>query len=180
MVGGALGSRYFGRGHAAQGLVGTALLVVLCVAFAVMGLYMAAWAFKAHVILRDDDIELKGTLRTARLSRAEIAGWRTLQQRNGPPDFVLVPRSGQAKKMRLSQTFDFDEGFSDWIEQFPNLDQRDQETSLKGILENAEFGGSTEQRSEKLRAARKISTGSTIVTIGIAAWAWLILFLTGL
>jgi hypothetical protein len=173
VVGGFLGTWYFGAGHSAQGPAGTTLLVFLSIAFGLMGLYTAVWSFRARVVFREDGIECRGACRTGRLSRDEIAGWRTLQQKNGPPDFVLLPRSNHVKKMRLSQMLNFDLDFLNWLEQFPNLDQRDQESSLRGILANPEFGGSTEQRSEKLKAARKIATGSMLATIGIAAWGWI-------
>jgi hypothetical protein len=170
---GTLGCWYFGTGHEMRDRESAVFLVVICLGFAAIGLYVALWVFRARLSLRDEQVEFQGVWLRRTLRWDQVAGYRTLPQRNAPPVLMLFTREGHGRNLKISMMFDLDAGFYDWLRHFPDLDARDTSDSEQAILSDLELGTSVEERTAILRGAKRVQRFATIATFVLAAWGWL-------
>jgi hypothetical protein len=171
VVAGILGCWYFGTGHEFRNWQSAALLVTMCAGFPMLGLYVALWVFRGALVLSDAKIELRGIYLRRALQTDQVAGYRTLPQRNGPPVLVLVPRQG--RNLKISMMFQLDANFHDWLRRLPDLDEKDAADSEEAILSDQELGATTDERRNALASSKRIQRFATIATFGLCAWAWL-------
>jgi hypothetical protein len=167
----AVGIWYFGTGHGVRGILGTAILVCLCIAFLLLSAYLAAWTSVASVTVWPSRIESRDLFRTHMLSRQDILGRRILQQRNGPPYLVLVPRNSSLKQMRIAQLYDFDATFQDWKASLPDLDEEEVHAGEQEILNNEEIGATPDDRMEALSRGKRLCRFLNVATVAVGAWA---------
>ena len=172
IVCGSIGLWYFGSGHETHSSA-TAIMLFLCAAFLLMGLYLVLYTIRAHITLRQDEIELTELYSTASLRRDQILGYRSQPGSHGPPTIILIPREGAGKKLTIASMFGFDQAFRDWIATLPNLDTRDAEEAQKDIESNPELGLTPAERDTKIAEARTICRVLNILTFPICLWAWL-------
>jgi hypothetical protein len=169
---GGLGTWYFGTGHEEHG-TGQLILSAFCLAFLAMGIYLVAFVTRTRLTLRQGEIELAGIASARSLRRDEILGFRTYAPRNGPPILVLVPRSDDARKLKIPQMFRTDQAFRDWLGGLPDLDARDADAVEKQIESRTELGATPEERSRTVEQAKWICRLLTIATIAVSIWGFL-------
>ncbi len=168
-VGGAAGFIY-SAGARFRGLAGRSVLTCLCFAFTALGSYVILWLRQSKTVLYADRIDFQGVFSTKTLARDELLGWRVLP--SSPPSLVLQRKGGGSFKTALA--FPVDEGFSDWFDSIPSLDDKEKnesEASIQAEIQNDElFGATPSEKGESLRKARK--TAKILSNISIASVVW--------
>jgi hypothetical protein len=157
------------RGARVPAFVPLLLLVPLAI-----GLYALLTAFRSRLVLSADAIEVCGAFTTRRLMRAEIAGRRRIQLKNGTAT-VLVPRVEGQKILRFDDgQFARDPLLDTWLGSLPDLDARDRDASEAQIEANPEFGPTPEARRAWLEEAGRLATVFNVAAIAAALWALLL------
>ena len=166
-----LGIWYFGTGHESQSAQGALIMVVVCLAFFILGAYLVVAMLKSKIILTADSIEVHEPFVTRHLLRSQIAGWRLL-----PTQYVstleLTPRDPHAKKLKFALTVKPDTAFGSWLSTLSNLDAQDLADSVADLETNQELGFTEEQRSMSLAAAGRYAKYFTWITYAAAVWGW--------
>jgi hypothetical protein len=166
-----LGLWYFGTGHESLNKHGTLIMVVVCLAFFLLGAYLVVAMLQCKIILTAEATEVYEPFLTKRLLRSQIAGWRILSTQ-----YVSVleftPRDPHAKRLKVAMTFTPDAAFGSWLSTLPNLDAQDREESLAELDTNQELGLTHEQRAERLATAANYAKYLTWVTWAASAWGW--------
>jgi hypothetical protein len=140
-----------------------ALMVML---FAGLGVYMLAQLTRARLVIDGTRIEVRGAFTTKSADRSEIEGIRTVSTRNGSyTQLVLKPGMGT---INVPRSFDTDEAYRLWFRAIPDLDQINRRQILDEIEQNAELGGTPEERLAALATAKTWGVFLTIVA-GVAA-----------
>src|SRR5215470_13400145 len=117
----AVGIWYFGTGHEINNTRTAVMLIGICLAFVLLSGFLIVWLFLGRVTIWPDRIEYHEVFRTLRLARADILGRRRLPGGHGPPVLALIPRNSLLKKIKISQLFNFDAEFHEWINTLPDL-----------------------------------------------------------
>jgi len=144
----------------------------ICGAFALMGVYLIAAAFRTCVTLASDAIEVREMFSTKRMSRDEIAGRRLLPQQYGPPLIRLVPRYTGGKSLTLIPYLKTDAAFEAWFANIPDIDAEEAQASLESMLDDAGLKGSPQEKLAELERARRLAGGIRNATLAVCAWVW--------
>jgi hypothetical protein len=104
-----------------------------------MGIYLCLGAFQYRVLLDQDSVTVKGVFRAPSLRRDEVKGRRTFRNRNGEYT-VLEPKELDGKILTISNFFDLDQAWFDWVGSLPDLDAEDLDALLKEIAESKARG----------------------------------------
>lgn len=165
------GLGYFGTGHESVNPQGVLIMVIICLAFFLLGAYLVVAILKSKIILTADAIELHEPFATKHLLRSHIAGWRVI-----PTQYIstleFTPRDPHSKKLKFALTIKRDAAFDSWLSTLPNLDAQELEKSRAELDANQELGLTHEQRTERLAAAANYAKYLTWLTWAAAAWAW--------
>lgn len=166
-----LGLWYFGTGHESQTRQSALIMVVVCLAFFLLGAYLVVAMLKSKLILTADVIELHEPFVTKSLLRSQIAGWRVI-----PTQYVstleFTPRDPHAKTLKFAFTIKPDDAFNSWMSALPNLDAQELEQSRAELETNLDLGLTEEQRAENLAAASKYAKYLTGLSYVAAVWGW--------
>lgn len=131
-----------------------------------LGVYMLAQLTRARLVIDGSRIEVRGAFTTKSADRSEIEGFRTISTRNGSYT-QLVLKQGMGT-IRVPKSFDTDEAYRLWFRQIPDLDQINRRQILDEIEQNAELGGTPEERLGALATAKTWALFLSIVA-GVAA-----------
>jgi hypothetical protein len=146
---------------------GSEVLLVLCVGFGLLGLYLLAAAFFYGVFLQADSIEVFEIYRRRKLARGEIEGRSHFANARGPSGWVLIPKPGFGGKIKLSMYLETDKDFLAWIRSLPDLDlgkkraAEQEKTEAIAVLRERGFSQLTIQR------LRRASSGLNWVVYGL-------------
>jgi hypothetical protein len=136
-----------------------------------MGLYVLLGSLRSRVVLTADAIEVYGAFSTRRLMRAEIAGRRTVQVKNGSVT-ELIPSAPGQKSVRFNVAqFGGDSVLDAWLTSLPDLDARDRAASEAEIEANPEFGPTPEARRAWLEEAGRLAKLLNIAAVAALAAA---------
>jgi hypothetical protein len=106
-----------------------ALVVLVTVVFAVIGVYCVTFAFISRVTLCEDVIELRTLFSRKKLPFDQIRGRREYVDRNldgaGARCFRLVPKDDRLSPLDFEKAYAFDDAFFRWFNELPDLDARD-------------------------------------------------------
>ncbi len=150
---------------------------VLELVLILVGLWLALLAIQKRVQVEADlagriVVRLSGIFTSKSIAADEIRGRRTFRSRYG--SYLVLETAGtERRKLRIPNSFAFDDAWQSWLGSVPDLDLLDREEILIAIAQSAELGGTPEERLLKLRSAKRI----TIVLSGIAIAAGLSLWL---
>lgn len=148
---------------------GNELASILPVAFfAGFGVFMLAQLTRARLVIDGTRIEVRGAFTTKSADRNDIEGFRTISSRNGSYT-QLVLKQGMGT-VNVPNSFDTDEAYRLWFRHVPDLDQINRRQILDEIEQNAELGGTPEERLTALATAKTWALFLSIVT-GVAAAA---------
>jgi len=166
-----VGIWYFGTGHEILVRQGAIVLVILCIAFFLLGAYLVVAMLKGKLTLTVDAIEITDAFLSKHRLRSEFSGYRIL-----PTQYVstllLVPRDPAAKKLKIALTMKPDNAFDAWLSPLTNLDEQDRVESLAALDSNQELGLTQEQRAERFAQAAKIAKAFNIISFAASAWSW--------
>ena len=131
----------------------------------VLGVYLLATALRSRLVIDGSRVAVRYafTQKTADLS--EIEGYRTVSTRNGSY-WQLKLKEGRGT-ITVQKSFDCD-GVRQWLQQIPDLDERDREALLDAIEQNQELGATPEERLAALRRARNWNIVLSAIAIAAA------------
>lgn len=170
-IGGLLGIWYFGTGHEVRNTSGMIMMVGVSAALMLLGLFAALAILRARVVFTAEAIELHGGLKTQRMRRDEVAGFRIIEAQ-GFNILWLKPSTAGAKVMRVSMLFQPDAAFMAWFEGIENIDHAEYVKSVQDIAQDAQLGDTPEARLDNIARSRKIAQLLIYVTYAAAAWVW--------
>jgi hypothetical protein len=94
----------------------------------VVGAVATAITFTSKITLSDDAIELRNILEKKRLLVSEIQGRREIVRADIEgitSTWKLIPKGEKARPLSLSNSFEFDAVFYEWLDMIPVLDAED-------------------------------------------------------
>jgi hypothetical protein len=128
------------------------------------GAYLLAVAFRSNLSVDGTRISLRGAFQARTMDLVQVEGFRTIGATGG---WHLILRSGRGV-FPIPGSFDTDENFTAWINQVPNLDDRDRAALLAKIEEQEEVGARLGDWLAKLERARRRSIGLFVVALASA------------
>jgi len=145
------------------------MMVSICAAFVLLGAYNLALIFHYKVILGPEAITTHGALRSRTLLRADIAGYRILQTRY-VQTLVILPRSANQGKLKISLLLKKDLAFHGWFESIPDLDAREIAESREKLVVDPDLGFNSEDRLRQIKRAGIVA--KTLSGISAVAGLW--------
>lgn len=145
-----------------------AWLTIICLAFAILGLYCLLSSVRSKIILFTDRIEVVELTRKIVMRRSEVLGWRSVP--SSPPSFVLVSREPGLRSVKFAQVFPLDDQFAEWLYTLPSLDQGDRRSSKAEIRNNPHLGSTPGERMRTLSQGRKL--GRVLLAMAVLACLW--------
>jgi len=126
------------------------------------GIYMLATALRSRLVIDGSRVEVRYgfTEKTADLS--QIEGYRTVSTRNSSL-WQLKLKEGRGT-ITVQKSYDCD-GLRSWLQQIPDLDERDRNALLAQIEQSQELGATPEERLAALSRAKQLSYGLTAAAI---------------
>jgi hypothetical protein len=125
--------------------------------FVLLGAYLIAFILRFKVILHPDSIAVQELFTSRTLLRSDISGHRILPTKY-ISTLVLVPRSELQKKLKVGLAMRTDAAFKHWLTDIPDLDAEELEQSQSELLRDPDLGFQSEERSESIVRAKKLST----------------------
>lgn len=116
-------------------------------------LLFAAWylwrvTFYSRIVLYSDRLENIGPLKTKTILREDIAEWRVVK------DALLLMRKDKRRRMSISNHFDKDDVFFQWLDGIPNPDVEETQNSVDELMNDENFGNTPDERVETFEQAR--------------------------
>jgi hypothetical protein len=131
-----------------------------------LGVYMLLLALRSRILIDGVRIEVRGAFRTCSASLNEIEGLRTMRSRYGSfRQFILKNGRGA---ITIRSRFRTDDDFRSWVQQIPDLDQRDREALLAEIEQHEDLGATPEERLGALKAAKRNATALLLIAAAAA------------
>ena len=137
-----------------------------------MGIYLCLSVLRYGVLVERDSVTVKGVFRSSTIQRSEIRGRRTYSNRSGEYA-VLEAKVPDGKTLTVSNYFDLDEAWSEWIGSVPDLDAEDLESLLQEIAESEKTGGKGAVPANKLKRARSIAIFLSILSFALGLPLWI-------
>jgi hypothetical protein len=145
------------------------LLLTTVVPFA-LGVYLLATALRSRLVIDGSRVEVRYGFSEKTADLSEIEGYRTVSTRNGS-FWQLKLKEGRGT-ITVQKSYDCD-GVRAWLQQFPDLDERDRKALLEQIEQSQELGATPEERLAALNRAKQLNYGLTAVAIAGALGIWL-------
>ena len=152
---------------------GQAVMAVICLGFAVMGVGTVLQMLRTRVVLHSDSIELHGAFSGRTLLRQDIGGRRRGPGGHGPAVVCLIPNTTRAKRMVMPQYLEWDSAWDEYFASIPDVNAEEAQASLQTLLDDSELPGSRDEKIAALEQARRIATGLHIVAVASLFWLWL-------
>lgn len=146
------------------------ILLPVSVGGVILFTYGVAEAIVGRFIIGTDSLSQKTCLWTRTLTFAEIKGYKTVS------NYVnIVPTESNKKGIQVSRYVEKSDQIVNWIcNKFTDLDFHEAIEEEKQILENDEFGITSQAREYKLKEARSVAKYVNIS--GYAAFFWLVFY----
>lgn len=133
-------------------------VAVLFLAPAIVNL-LQTW--RSRLVLENDVIELHSAFRVHRALRDEIEGFRTIKNRNGSWTRLYL-RQGRGA-FNVPNFFTGDADFKEWLEQIPDLDQRDAHEIEKAVASHDSSASSPANGSHTFDRAKGWAIGLSVL-----------------
>jgi hypothetical protein len=141
-----------------------AALVPACI-FVPLGAGLIWFTLRSRLILEGTELTAVSMFQTRVVEQSEIEGIRTYSSRNGTYRALCLKRGGGPITF---SNFSTDSAFAAWLEQFPDLDERDRKAALEKISEDQELGATPEERLEALTRAKRLYIAACAVAVAAA------------
>jgi hypothetical protein len=145
-------------------------LLYIAIASFAFGIYMLATALRSRLVIDGSRVEVRYGFSEKTADLSEIEGYRTVSTRNGS-FWQLKLKEGRGT-ITVQKSYDCD-GVRAWLQQFPDLDERDRKALLEQIEQSQELGATPEERLAALNRAKQLNYGLTAVAIAGALGIWL-------
>ncbi len=142
--------------------------------FGFIGVYAPLWAARARLILGEHEIESRGVVRTSKLRREDIEGYRIVSEPNVPVEILLVARPGFGRDIRVSSSMALDFMVMIWVEQFEAIDDRDRKIQLEELARDLGLEKTPEERRKKLAGATTAANLLNFIACGAGFWGLLL------
>ncbi len=151
-------------------LIVAIILIPVSVGGVILFTYGVAEAIVGRFIIGTNSLSQKTCLWTRTLTFAEIKGYKTVS------NYVnIVPTESNKKGIQVSRYVEKSDQIVNWIcSKFTDLDFHEVVEEEKQILENDEFGVTSQAREYKLNEARRVA--KCINISGYAAFFWLVFY----
>lgn len=166
---GLVGAWFFGMKLTAGDNPGALTLAILCLALTALGFVLMGYTWNYRVVLSADAIEVRSWWRTKTMRRADIAGWRTQQDRRRSMVYLEASKN-TPRFMAVATIIHMDGPFKTWFESLPNLDKQEYERSKAEIAADPALGATEAERLRKLKNAR--SAVGVLFLVSFAAFLW--------
>ena len=147
----------------------TALPIIMTAVFFSFGIYLVALALRSRVIIEGNRIEIRGAFTDHFADLNEIEGLRTVSSRNGK--FTQFYLNNGRRTLTLSNYFDKDEAFNNWLRRVPDLDKRDRDRILEKISQQEDLGSTPQERLGALAQAKTYSIFALVIAVAAAVAA---------
>jgi hypothetical protein len=137
-------------------------MAILPIAF---GVYLLATALRSRLVIDGTRIEVRYAFSDKTADLSEIEGYRTISTRNGSY-WQLKLKEGRGS-ITVQKSYDCD-GVRAWLQQIPDLDERDRKALLEQIEQCQELGATPEERLAALNRAKQLNYGLSAVAIAAA------------
>ncbi len=128
-------------------------------------------ALRTRVEVHADAIEARSFVRTRRMNRVDIAGFRIVSA-EGTGCLRLESGTTGVPALTLPAYIAFDARIDNGLAGTVNYDAQEQQASLESILADPGLLGSNEEKLGKLNAARRVASGLFLLALAITGWAW--------
>lgn len=145
---------------------GAASSAVLAALILALGAYMLLLGLRARILINGASIEVRGAFRTLSADLNEIEGLRTLRSRYG--SFRQLILKGGRGPITIRSRFKTDDDFRAWMQQIPDLDQRDRQALLAEIEQQQDLGSTPQERLGALNAAKRNATALLVIAVAAA------------
>ncbi len=136
------------------------MMILFFFAFSV---FMLAQVLRSRLVIEGTRIEVRGAFKEQSADLSEIEGFRTISTRNGSYT-QLGLREGRGT-ISISNGFDTDEAYREWLRRVPDLDARDRKALLDEISQQADLGATPEERLSALATAKTWGVFLLVVTV---------------
>jgi hypothetical protein len=133
-----------------------ALLIVL------PGLVIVLFPWYSKIILFRDRVVKQELFFTRILNVRDISGYR-IRTVKGSSYIDLIPSAAGARKITFTKNYLKDAHFTQWLAQFPNLDEIERREVEAEIEQDAALGATPEERKRSVARFRKIAAGLAMV-----------------
>jgi hypothetical protein len=140
-------------------------LLYIAIASFAFGIFLLATALRSRLVIDGSRVEVHYGFSEKTADLSEIEGFRTVSTRNGS-FWQLKLKEGRGT-ITVQKSYDCD-GVRAWLQQIPDLDERDRKALLDQIEQSQELGATPEERLAALNKAKKLSYGLTAVAIAAA------------
>ncbi len=143
--------------------IATAIPALLLLA---VGVYLLSSAYRSRLILDGTRIEVRTAFGERSADRADIEGYRTISTRSGT--LTKLQLKGGERAITVSNDFETDGEYSEWMRKVPDLDKSDRESMLDEIKQQQNLGSTPEERLGKLANAKTFAIFAAVVTVALA------------
>ncbi len=137
-------------------------LLYIAIASFAFGIYMLATALRSRLVMDGSRVEVRYAFSEKTADLNEIEGYRTVSTRNGSY-WQLKLKEGRGT-ITVQKSYDCD-GVRAWLQQIPDLDERDRTALLEQIEQSQELGATPEERLAALNKAKQLNYGLSAVAI---------------
>jgi hypothetical protein len=131
-----------------------------------VGLYLAALALRSRLIVDKDHLEVRGVFSEKYAELSDVEGFRTISTRNG--SFWRLQLKNGRGNVTIQKWFNCDE-LQAWLQQIPDLDERDRNALLEEIKQAQDLGATPDERLLALKQASHLNIALTALVIAAAA-----------
>ena len=147
--------------------------MMACLVFGVLLIPLGAYLYREvnrlSITIDGDMLVIQRAFSTRSILLADIDGYR-LGDKNA---FFVVMKNGE-KSLRVPDTIARRKELLTWIkEKFEDVDARERAAETEVLLEDSRYGGSREEREQRLQQARKIAMIGTGVGFALLIWSFL-------
>jgi hypothetical protein len=149
---------------------GIGLTVVLSLLLALLAVPCIGSVLRTRVVVHPDYIEGRSFLRTRRMNRADIAGFRIVPTDGSP--VRLESRTPDAPPLTLPPYIAYDARMDAWLAGTTNYVARELQTSLDSILADPDLAVTNDEKLAQLAAARRVARRFFFGALAMTAWVW--------
>lgn len=139
-------------------------LVGIAIFLLVLMIYFINEAIKGKFVIEHDRVYLVSSTATKELYFSEIKGYRVDDKY-----IYIEPISADKKKIKITKSFKAAAKIIVWLNQnYKDLDLAEKEEKVQAILNDVEYGFTTEEREQRFKSARTISIVINVTGIILA------------
>jgi hypothetical protein len=137
---------------------------------ALLGFYSVIAAVRAKIVLTPTAIETCGAFWAKRMSRDDIAGYRT-RNVQGYVALELQPKAVGGKLFKIPLYHRLDSMFDAWFAGIENYEVTDFNVAMEDMQKDASLGFTPDQRIKSVERARKVANALNNFSLACVCWA---------